>query len=177
MPLLNLIENYTFTGGMASGKVSNPSYDNPGGKGDRIGTIIIATTLTVGGSTAKLIDGLTIEGGGTGFYFGTQAASGKYLSFDFGLGTSKLITEAKQWQASANDTQGIWRWQGSNDNSAWTNIGGTFTLGGFTTGNPLIITSLSGNSSGYRYYRILGVSGNTSDNPWQMEFEFKIDNA
>lgn len=58
--------------------------------------------------------------------------------------------------------------------SVWTDIGSTFTLGGATTQT---ITTLSGNTTGYRAYQLTGVSGTANSGPYIHEFEFKIDDA
>lgn len=103
---------------------------------------------------------------------GTPANSGNYFRFDFG--TPRVITEAKSPQNTYTTTtgNGVFQWQGSNDASSWTNIGGNFTWNPASTVTPM--TELNGNSTAYRYYQILGVSGNLPNNLiW--EFEFKID--
>jgi hypothetical protein len=97
------------------------------------------------------------------------AADGQWIRFDFGSG--KIINEFKFYQSSAV-AQGTWKVQGSNDNSAWTDIGPTFTLGGGT--DPAVITAISSNATSYRYYRIIKVSGSTNAGPYTREFEFKI---
>lgn len=147
------------------------SYANTGGTGNR--TAIIAVTSTGGGSILSgapnfLVDGNT-TGNGRGF-FPTASISGAFIKFDFKAGHTALITEAKYYQQDSS-AQGTWQWEGSNDNSTWTAIGSTFALGGTPTQT---ITTLSGNSTQYRYYRIHGISGNGNDTPWVYQFEFKI---
>jgi hypothetical protein len=39
------------------------------------------------------------------------------------------------------------------------------------------LDELSGNTNGYRYYRLLGISGTTKDTNYIDEFEFKIADA
>jgi hypothetical protein len=36
------------------------------------------------------------------------------------------------------------------------------------------MNTLLGNTTAYRYYRMLGVSGSTSNAPWLSEIEFRI---
>jgi hypothetical protein len=96
--------------------------------------------------------------------------SGDWLSFDFGAGNLYVIDEVKYYQ-ELTTSHGTWQFQGSLDNSAWTNIGSSFVMGGITVQT---ITTMSGNSTGYRYYRFLGSSGNQSSVPYVYEFEFKI---
>ena len=101
----------------------------------------------------------------------------RWIKFDFGTGK---VNKACQW-ISINSTggEGTWKWQGSNDDAAWTDIGGTFTLGGSDGGSNVTYTlgdTLSANTTSYRYYRILGISGtsNTSGRRLAMYFSDSI---
>lgn len=145
------------------------SYSNLGGTGVR--TWITATaTLAVSGSPSVLVNGIVDNN----FFFSGSSAAGFTLRFDFGPGQSVVIDEAK-WYQSNSTNEAVWQWQGSNDGTTWTNIGSSFTLGGATPFQT--ITALSGNTTGYRYYQLLGVSGTTSSSPWLQEIEFKISGA
>ena len=148
-----------------------PAYTNPGGTGNRTSSITVTSTLTVQGSGTfqQAVDG---DKTSAVWWWAGVAASGKYFRFDFGAGASKVINEVKWYQSNAT-AQGVWQWQGSNDGTNWTNIGANFNLGGVAT---LTDTAMSANTTGYRYYQILGISGNTSSSPFQYETEFKIDN-
>ena len=147
------------------------SYSNTGGTGDRSAIITVtdsgAGPLLASGSSQNLVNGDTAE---SNTWFNAIDISSSWITFDFGVGASKIIDEAKFYQSAAN-SHGTWKWQGSDDNSAWTDIGSSFTLGGSATQT---ITELSGNTTGYRYYRLTGVSGTASTSPYITEFEFKI---
>lgn len=145
-------------------------YANTGGMGDRRAIISIASNLTIYNGSTKLIDGISTA---TDCFFNTQAASSKYISFDFGATASKVIDELRMRQSAAS-THGEWKIQVSNDTSSWSDIGSTFILGGSTLA---VISAISTNTAGYRAYRLFGLSGNLSDSPWVYEFEFKIDDA
>lgn len=151
----------------AAGCSCSPAYVT----GDRTASITVTTTVPeVGNLTSEMVDGdLAGVGNAVDVSGGTVNAAGLYWRFDFGVASSVKITEAK-WYQDTSATHGTWKWQGSNDASAWTDIGSTFTLGGSTTQT---ITTLSGNGSGYRYYRLLGVSGTMSGSPSLLEIEFK----
>jgi hypothetical protein len=155
---------------VVSGDNPVPSYDNEGGTGDRrsIITVSVSSSYFQQEDTPHLVDGSLTDANNE---FDWVAVSGKYIRFDFGSGKSKLITEAKFYQET-NVDQSVYNWQGSNNATDWTNIGNNFNLGGATTQT---ITELSGNTNGYRYYQLLGVSGMTNSNPYIYEFEFKID--
>lgn len=156
--------------GGTAGAVST-SYTNVGGSGNRKALITVTTTITgLNGTPDYLVNGNTTE---NFFYWTGQSASGKYLRFDFGSGNKFVINEAK-WYQDLTSSQGVWQWQGSNDASSWTSIGSTFTLGGSATQTQ---TELSGNTTAYRYYQLLGVSGSLSGSPYDREIEFKISTA
>jgi len=155
--------------GGGGGLPCTPSYANTGGTGDRRSIITITASGANVPTSGNWINGDNSSNGQ--FFFGDAALTGaQWLQFDFGSGNTVLITEAKYYQQNAT-AEGTWKWQGSNDASSWTDLGGTFALGGVATET---ITSLSGNTTKYRYYRMLGLSGSTSSNPWVYEMEFKI---
>jgi hypothetical protein len=103
-------------------------------------------------------------------WWDAEATAGKYIKFDFGASAAKVITEAKFYQGMT-DAHGVWQWQGSNNDTDWTVIGANFTLGGVLTQT---ITTLGENATLYRYYRLWGVSGTTSNTSYIRQFEFKI---
>lgn len=147
------------------------SYANSGGTGNRTGSITTTSNGTGwrdnGGNESEMVNGnLT----GVTWWASGGSNSGMWLKFDFGSGNTKVIQEAK-WYQSTSDSHGTWKWQGSNDNSSWTDIGSSFTLGGATTQTQ---TSLSGNTTAYRYYKLAAVSGSASGNPYIYEIEFKL---
>jgi len=142
------------------------SYSNIGGTGHRATYIIVNTDTSLSGILEGLLDGET--GGGNLYWNSGEAITGKYIKFD--LGSNVVIDEAKWYQASGTQTHGDWKWQGSTNNSDWTDIGSSFTLGGALQTQ----TELNGNTTEYRYYRLLGVSGTSSYQPTLTEIEFKI---
>ena len=131
--------------------------------GDRTGTITVTSDI---GSPANFVDGSTA----TSWSWSVQSAAGHYVRFDWGSGNTAKPTEATMYQhAGAN--HGVWKWQGSNDASTWTDIGSSFTLGHSSTSG--VHTELNGNTSYYRYYQYLGVSGTISEGINFQEMEFK----
>jgi hypothetical protein len=141
------------------------SYSNPLGTGDRRALITVSTNLSTINQEPLLVDGCTTC---TGEYCSGEPWTGKYFRFDFG--TAHIIDEAK-WYQSAGLPLGSVKWQGSNDASTWTDIGSSFALDGTS---PLVMTSLNGNTTSYRYYQMAGVSGSTTSGPWLFEIEFKV---
>jgi hypothetical protein len=122
-----------------------------------------------GGQLQIYVNGVT--SGETTNYFASQTIDNtKLIRFD--LGSAKIIDEAKYYHQDAS-AQGVWQWQGSNtEGSGYVNIGGTFSLGGAT---ETTMTELNGNTTQYRYYQMVGVSGTTNGNNYGYEFEFKVE--
>lgn len=146
------------------------AYTNPGGQGDRRALITVTTDIIAGaGVVSNLVDGLKLGSGHN--YWWNDTNTGHQIKFDFG--TPRNITEAI-WTQSPVVSSGTWKWQGSNDNTLWTDIGGTFILG---SGLAQIITVLSVNINYWRYYRMLQLSGIPSNSPWLDEIEFSIDDG
>lgn len=149
------------------------SYANPLGSGDR--RTLIRVTSAGGlindagdaGFKGQSVNGNTTEN--LWFFNNVSLTSSVWIKFDFG--GPILIDEAKFYQ-ELTTAQGTWKWQGSLDDSSWTDIGSSFALGGIATQT---LTELNGNVTRYRWYRLLGVSGSTSNSPWIREFEFKVE--
>ncbi len=144
------------------------SYSNPGGTGQRRYLVLIQSTSLWGSGSSQspihLIDGTLSNV----IWFNAQVG-GQYLTFDFGQ--PRIIDEAK-WYQDITTSQGTWQWAGSSDNSSFTNIGSTFTLGGSTVQTQ---TTLNGNTTAYRYYRMLQTAGSTSSANYTQGIEFQID--
>jgi hypothetical protein len=148
---------------------------NAGGTGDRSASITVSASsgLIASGSAVNLVDGSLTENTSDSITLTGSRSVGSlpdFIRFDFGVGASKVINEAK-WYRTDTANYGTWKWQGSNDASSWTDIGSSFTLGGATTQTD---TAMSANTTGWRYYQILGVSGTTAAANWHREVEFKI---
>jgi len=147
------------------------SYANTGGTGSRTGIITVTTDMALDeGAITSVVNGGLGYNATDGCSPTTAAVSGKYIKFDFG--TAKRIDECR---LSSNVTSnGTWKWQGSNDNSAWTDIGSSFSMVGGNAPAFAVIGDMSANNDSYRYYRTLGVSGNDAGGTYLVEFEFKI---
>ncbi|WP_197507476.1 hypothetical protein, partial [Mesorhizobium sp. AA23] len=98
--------------------------------------------------------------------FFSSGQSSKEVKFD--LGSGKIIT-AFTWLQDTDNSHGTWVLEGSNDDSSYTGIGSSFTLGGLC-----VETVTFSNSTSYRYYKLRQTSGTTSSTPWLMEIEFRI---
>ena len=145
------------------------SYTNSGGSGARTALISITNTISFNAGVNALIDGSQANS----IWFGGEDVTNKYIQFDFlNVGAATVVTEAT-WYQSGAQAEGTWKWQGSQNASSWTDIGGNFTFSAATE----VMTTLSGNTTAYRYYRMLGISGTTSSGPYQREVEFKIGTA
>lgn len=169
-----------FVSALNSSTGAPPAYSPPLGTGDRRSIITVSATVKhrsnfSGGVLADLVDGSrsspNINFGDPDNAYIAPNVAGLYLRFDFG--TFQIMTECTvYWTLTSSRLHGIWQWQGSADGSSWTNIGSTFDA---STSN--VYTSLSANTSSYRYYQIMGVSGDSGGTvfgPSCAEFEFKI---
>lgn len=139
--------------------------------GNRTASITVTSSVSLFGGTGPLSNfvngGFGLNNTDSQFFIDNGSAVGSFIKFDFGTG--KIVDEAK-WYQELTTSHGDWKWQGSNDDSAYTDIGVSFTLGGATTQTQ---TTLNGNSTSYRYYKLLGVSGLHNSSPWLQEIEFK----
>ena len=143
------------------------SYSNPLGTGDRTGTITVATS---GGTTfdspSRLVNGNTTEN----IFWGFGA-----IAFRFDLGSAKVIRQARWRQDTSTTHNGLFPCQGSNDDTTYTDIGGTFNLGG----TPIsLCNTLIDNGTAYRYYKLTPTSGaSISGTPYLREVEFYIEGS
>ena len=138
------------------------SYVNSGGKGARTALITVSKS---GSADTSCIDG---NYSGAGPFFSGANGPSNYLRFDFG--SARVITEIKGYYQAV--VGGTWKWQGSNDASAWTDIGASFLLDQVN----MTFAQLSANATAYRYYQLIGVSGTVAANN-HYEYEFKIDGS
>lgn len=150
-----------------------PLYTNTGGTGDRTASITVTTSagLRSSGTDSNLVDGGTANNATDSLAFAAVSVSGAFITFDFGPGASKVVQEVT-WKQGTTASHGTWKWQAGDDGTNYIDVGTSFTLGGATTQTQ---TSMAGNTKGYRYYRLLGVSGTASGAPFIQEVEFKLD--
>ena len=141
------------------------SYSNPLGTGDRTAFITVTTS---GGTTfdspSHLVNGDLDDNNFWGF---------GAIAIKFDLGVAKVIRQARWSQDTSTTHNGLFQWQGSNDDAAYTDIGGTFNLGG----RPSLCNTLTDNTA-YRYYRLIPTAGaSISGTPYLREVEFYIEGS
>ena len=178
-----------WNGGSASG------YGNQTGtytKGDRTSTITITHSGTGNPGfeaseppDSTYVNGTKTTSGSTGWYFGgSGAAADIWVKFEFD--SVQTLVGARMFKDNdASQAYGTFKWQGSNvvgGASGYVDIGSSFVFtyrgkfdlesGWFGGG-----TSMSGNTTAYKYYRLIGVSGNLSGNHTHTEIEFKARTA
>jgi hypothetical protein len=162
-----------------SGRVSptvtgNTAYSNPGGMGDRTGSVAVTAGggVTVGGNINHFINGTYANEAWL-----TAGASVGYLQFDFGSGNSRYIDEVK-WYQNVVSNQGQWKLQGSNDGANFTDVSDVFPSNPGSSATTTIPVTWITAVTAYRYYRITKTgTGTTSSSPWVQEIEFKISSA
>lgn len=150
-------------------QVPSTNYANSGGTGNRTGSITVTGNFSFdSGAFSSLVDGTNsaqCDEPGTG----STSLVGATVQFDFGSGVSKFIDEVTIKRSGGSN--GTWRWEVSNNGSSWTVASADFAMAGAST-----VVALTPDAAGHRYYRLVGVSGNWSNNFWQ-EFEFKINSG
>ena len=146
------------------GKDWGTDYSNNCGTGDRRSIITVTTDLNIqSGVVTSLVDGAI--GTSNGWYpVASQSAAGKYIRFQ--LSYAKAFNDVTFRTAAADGGLGIWKFQGSNDGTTWTDLSGNVTLG-----NAITESFSLNNTTAYTYYQAVGVSGTPIDN-WIYEFEF-----
>lgn len=178
----------------------SPSYDQPGGRGYRLGPFTVSTNVPYimgsggfhqydDGAIQSLIDGSYATNYTNAFWWwGPYGTTTDQVWVRFDLGSPHIINEATWWtHNNPYQVNGVWQWQGSNDDQNWDNIGATFGLTGSGPGpggpwtidgssgwqNGIVLTTLHDNITAYRYYRMHGVSGDLG-NDWEEEIDFQI---
>ncbi len=154
------------------------TYAHAQGKGDRTGTITQSSSgAGFSGTENHLINGAFAND----LSWSNADVTGDWVRWDFG---ATVTLQQARWFQSTTNTHGIWKWQGSADGSSWSDVGGSFTLGTGSTAtvwpsgggatDVSVMGDLTANVTGYRYYRILGVSGAASGSPSLHEVEFML---
>lgn len=143
-----------------------PSYWHSLSRGDRTASITVTTTATLGAGTINnLVDGALTANSSDACWFNT-AQSTREVKFDFATGH---IVDGFRWLQNALNSHGTWVLEGSNDDSSYTGIGGSFTLGG-----AFLAEYGFTNSTAYRYYKLRQTAGSTNSGPWLLDIEFRI---
>lgn len=148
-------------------------WSNSLSTGNRTGTITVTATniTTGGGAPSNLVDGSQADS----YWWTNGTGNGTgYITFD--LGSSKIVDGFRLYESSRT-AHGVWRFEGSPDNSSWTQIGADFTLYGEVAGT--VLTDQGGififaNTTAYRYYRLRHMSGSRSQAPYIREIEFRV---
>jgi hypothetical protein len=160
----------TISGDGGSGSsLGATSYNNPDGKGNRAGSVFIATSagLINQGTIGELINGDIHV---TSLSLKFNAVTDGKITFDFG--NPRVIDAFIWWQGGAL-SHGIWRWYGSNDNVAFVATGNTFDLHGPSTGAGVEYLEPHGNTTAYRYWQLRQISG-TAAASLDAEIWFRI---
>lgn len=172
-PWLREVE-FKIAAGSAATLGNASTYARYGGVGDRTGFVTVTTTATLGGGTIdNLVDGSRLNNAavdnGTFAIFFNAGQSTREIKFDFGAGFSPKIQEIT-WFQDGTQNHGTWKFAGSNDDSSYTDLATGMTLGGAV---ETTYSGMSGNTTAYRYYKLIQTAGTTSSSPWIRECWFK----
>lgn len=141
-----------------------PTYGSPISRGNRTGLITITNNnLHAFGNVNTLIDGAITN---SYFFNGIASTGNEWITFDFGSGNAYVVDEFI-WKQQNTTGHGVWRLEGSNNNSSWTQIGSDFTLNGG------MVKPGGANDTAYRYYRLRAMSGSRSASPYLYEIHFR----
>lgn len=129
-------------------------------------------TLTGGGGLAAAFDGTTNQAGSssTTSVGASTAGYNNTVGVDLGSGVTKKVTRFDLYGANNEPLVGganTIKLQGSNDNSAWTDLHTTGSIGGSNGWSSLNITP-SDTSTAYRYFRI-NINGNGANGIYLAE--------
>lgn len=178
----------TFNGHAITNNIVIPtSYLNAGGSGDRHLIMSVSRAGFNDGSGTPImpaiIDGHKNNDYATYWYPNGGAEfpvnSSSYLTID--CKSLKIINEVKIYINHSSFGLGIWKWQGSNNNTdtpppeSFIDLTGNYALQCHPTNDYITDVGLSTNTTPYRHYRLIGVSGSINNNITVFwEFEFKI---
>lgn len=142
------------------------SYADAYGSGNR--TAIITSSLTnlaLTGNLSDLLNGNNTTGPGAIMPGGAGDGSA-YMKFQ--LSAARFINGIKFYQSDTS-SHGVWRWEWSDDNATWTQLGADFNLGGAATSEHL----LAGVTGSHIWWRMRHMSGVRATSPFLWEIEFK----
>lgn len=163
------VEDQT-SGGSVTVPAVPPDYANEGGQGNRSSIInVTANFVPDVGAIENLVDGSLTDNSSSSWWWGHSDVTGDAIVFQFA--EPRTIEEAT-WLQGNSTSHGIFKWQGSPDGTAWSDLSSNFTLGGSTS--QVQVFDLWDGTTAYTYFRIIGVSGSHSNGPWVREAEFKI---
>ncbi len=149
---------------------STPAYET-GNRSSTYSSITHANFSVDTGSTIAntWVDGDFSTGSSNSWYFEPieTVTSDFRIVFDLGSGNSKIYTGAKIYLSGASDC-GTWVYEGSNNGSNYTALSSNFNWG-----SSITTETTWSNDTAYRYIRVKGISGSTSNGPWQKEIEFQ----
>lgn len=155
-----------------------------GGLAYRVGLIVNTHTGYSGGGPALFdttdFEGKSCDGNFSAFIDGSWAfgnetvTSAKSLVWDFRA--PLIVKKMKWWQSLPLGVDNLHQFQGSNNGSSWTDIGAPIEID-VPSGQNVVFDFTADNSTAYRFYRLLGVSGDVTSGPWQQETEFETDHG
>ena len=124
------------------------------------------------------LDGATVfDGSGSDedWYFPNSNAnnSSNTITLDMGSSYNKVVNSFRLYLGNGTAC-GTWKFQGSNNNSDFTDLLSSFTWQGTSGSGQSYYSDFDfTNTTQYRYFRFVGVSGNVSNSPYQNSIMLK----
>lgn len=165
--------NYTYRGSANYDviKTTSPVLSTPVMTSNNTPSGVASASVAGGGAAYLAFD--QVRTGTLGWYDNGHSGLPQWVKYDFGAGNEKIITS---YALTAGNTvpdrcPRDFKLQGSNDNSAWTDLD-TQTAQTFTN-NQTKSYSFS-NSTAYRYYRLLASAVSSGDEVQMQELDLYL---
>jgi len=146
------------------------------------GIVVSFSGFTPAGTNTNVdnvwLDGATVydsSGSDEDWYFPNTNAntSSNTITLDMGSSYNKVVNSFRLYLGNGNGC-GVWKFQGSNDNSNFTDLLSSFTWQGTSGSGQSYYSDFDfTNTTKYRYFRFVGVSGNLSNSPYQNSIMLK----
>jgi hypothetical protein len=161
-----------------NGANADPSWAAGGGGGGSVGwsnnlrwaqEITATATGTFSGNPNASLSSAPVNS-----FFWSNSSGAQNLVFDLGLAMGKICTGFRIFQ---NNTvsQGTWSFQGSDDNSTWTDIDTGWSWAPTTIQGFTYLERTFTNSTIYRYYRMIKTAGSTNSSPFVNWFHLRFE--
>jgi hypothetical protein len=143
------------------------AYTALGGEGRRDYLIAVSSNANINnGPLSNLVNGVIATGNTNGVFFNDHETAAEF-TFTFPY---QCRVDEFTWYQDQAETQGTWKFSGSNDGTTFTDLATGFDLGGANATDVHAFT----NTAGYSIYKLTQTGGTTNTDRWMEEINFKI---